>query len=213
MDDIIFDEGEIFFHNWTLSNKKKKIHKWIPPEPITIGQHFGICTFVTDDGEIVIQEAVYAEEIQAITYILDSRYKHKQNVHQKDLDPGTPVVARFHLDKKMYRAKIVKKSAENKYIINYLDFGNLEEVEAKYIHKKILCNEIPARATKLDPLKGLGPFSGSEIDFLHACLVERIVSCYVYDNETTCRLDNRDISNTLIDLRTLFVNGNFNVQT
>lgn len=92
---------------------------------------------------------------------------------------GQPCLARYHLDKKFYRGKVVDNSNQEILKVEFIDYGNVEDCVKSDLRRNVILGNIPCQANKfyLAKIKSPTPiWLTSTLDFIHGHIVGKICS-------------------------------------
>ncbi|KAM7308903.1 RING finger protein 17 isoform X2 [Ixodes scapularis] len=138
------------------------------------------------DEDAVIYVQVLGKDIElykAMKEALTDTYSELPAQQHKTLRLGQACVARYSLDEKYYRAKILN-SGEKGIEVRFVDYGTTEYVNPDFIFPELMFEDVPKLCIEVE-FYGLKPFSTSGrwpltvLDTLHYMLVEQNCSMVV----------------------------------
>ncbi|XP_026826166.1 RING finger protein 17 isoform X3 [Ooceraea biroi] len=191
--DIDFDNVKSTKHqDSTLTDKSSpiKFSNWLPAVEITEEVFYAIPTNVDNNCAIYLHPKKYnADMLHYIQTELQTHCKSiKVNV-QKEWKKGDVCLARYHHDKKWYRGRISENTGTTLQV-EFIDYGNVEECEMKYVTGDIKLGDIPIQCTKciisgLKPENPTGKWMMHDLDRIHALLVDKECKVTVLQREPT----------------------------
>lgn len=143
------------------------------------------------DEDAVIYVQVLGKDIEmykAMKEALTDTYSELPAQQHKTLRLGQACVARYSLDEKYYRAKILN-SGEKGIEVRFVDYGTTEYVNPDFIFPELMFEDVPKLCIEVE-FYGLKPFSTSGrwplavLDTLHYMLVEQNCSMVVKKQPT-----------------------------
>ncbi|GBP05518.1 RING finger protein 17 [Eumeta japonica] len=162
--------------------KSQKILDWLPPEDLTRNEFTGVPTYIDNDAVIYLYDICQQEDLDVMRDTLDECFK---NSVPKTADTywsvGQPCIARFYLDEKFYRGRVVAVNDENDTcFVHYVDYGNEEMCSVKDMRKRLILWKLPIQAHKC-VLSRVQPINEQwdrqTLDFIHKMVVEK--NCFV----------------------------------
>ncbi|XP_068230002.1 RING finger protein 17-like [Palaemon carinicauda] len=102
---------------------------------------------------------------------------------------GDPVIARFFLDQKWYRATVLRLLEKGKVLVQFVDYGNTDVVMLSDLRRNIVYDQVPVQCYKgilhrTEPRNLHGYWETEILDFLHKTIVEK--ECLVTVMEKPC---------------------------
>ncbi|XP_050723671.1 RING finger protein 17-like isoform X2 [Eriocheir sinensis] len=153
--------------------------KWMPPDLPTTLTFTATASYVDEEGSVFLQPKSNAATID---FIRESQTLMFNGSIPSDEDlcwrPGDPVVAKFHLDKKWYRATVIKATENGMVKVTFVDYGNPESVKVQEIRTHLINTDIPiqcikARLNNVVPIDDDGMWKRQLLDFMHLSLVDK----------------------------------------
>lgn len=124
--------------------------------------------------------------------------------------PGQACLVRYHVDKRFYRGIIQELTKDDEYIVQFIDYGNVESVKVPELLPYAPFPKLPRLAHKYR-IEGIcaktenGVYTTDVLDIIHVTIVEKIVSVRVSSSQLknpvklcSMRLGNIDVAQYLI---------------
>ncbi|XP_019698156.1 RING finger protein 17 isoform X2 [Harpegnathos saltator] len=177
-------ENELLDQNISAGISEKKLDcskmqsDWLPPVEIVEEVFHAIPTYVDNDGAVYLHSLKQnAQLINFIEYELESHFLSKEIKIEKNWEKGDICIAKYHINNKWYRGRVLKVSG-TLLQIEFVDYGNVEECNISCATKNIKMDHIPIQCTKC-VISGLSPETASgnwmlhDLDRLHFLLVDK----------------------------------------
>ncbi|XP_020288560.1 RING finger protein 17-like isoform X2 [Pseudomyrmex gracilis] len=154
------------------------ITSWLPPNTIEEDEFYAIPSYVDQQCAIYLRPHNANKQLQFIQRELKNHYKNVSKINTIQWKEGDICIARYHLDNQWYRGKIVK-NFENKLMVQYVDYGNIEECDLEDVTDNVRLGHIPIQCTKcviggLKSTTSNGKWRTCDLDQIHALLVDRV---------------------------------------
>merc|ERR1712142_750981 len=147
---------------------------WLPAALPASQEFLAVATHVDWEGNIyLIPEGINQDTLRIIGNVLDSKF---QGSSPRPVDKywrvGELAIARWDLDCKWYRAKVVSVNLnKNICTVQFVDYGTVEECMIEDMRKDLFMTEIPIQCfpLQMDTVKpGGDTWEQSVLDFLHS---------------------------------------------
>ncbi|RXG54134.1 RING finger protein 17, partial [Armadillidium vulgare] len=168
----------------------------LPPQPPLEKNFKAVVTYLELNGIVCLHPLESNERLSMMQKAHNLKFKDSQ-LTDKDLswDIGYYVVAKFHLDKMWYRAKVLDSKNDNGEVqVEFIDYGNVELVSVEDIRTDFPFMNIPVQCYKCS--LGLAPFGGVWTERLLLFFHE---ICVMKNHEVTV-LEESDVSPPLVKL-------------
>ncbi|XP_025267597.1 RING finger protein 17 isoform X2 [Camponotus floridanus] len=155
-----------------------KFSDWLPPIEIIEEVFHAIPTYVDNKCNVYLHSKKHNADI--LSYIESELQIHYQKVKIKKTKvwkAGDICIARYHQNKKWYRGRI-SKNLGNTLMVEFVDYGNVEECEIQHVTDDIRLGHIPIQSTKciisgLKPALLNGKWMIHDLDRIHALIVDQ----------------------------------------
>ncbi|XP_029662973.1 uncharacterized protein LOC115235369 isoform X2 [Formica exsecta] len=167
-----------------------KISDWLPPVEITEEVFHAIPTYV--DNKCIVYFHPKKNNADLLYYIeseLQTYYKNIKIKKEKVWKEGELCIAQYHHNKKWYRGRI-SKNLGNTVLVEFVDYGNVEECEIVHVTDYIRLGHIPIQSTKciISGLKTAcpnGKWMLHDLDRIHALLVDQECEISILQRQPT----------------------------
>lgn len=170
---------------------KAEINQYMKPEIIQKTVFTGYPTYVDHESIIYLHDdegKKYIDQINSnVENFLSSNEWKEHELNNCDIryssaeewKPGQACLARFHFDKKYYRAEIVSLLNNDCIQVRFVDYGNVEECDYMDLLNICVYPNVPIQARKykfygIKPLDNEPRYSTSVLDTMHKMIVEKI---------------------------------------
>jgi len=152
---------------------------WLPAALPASQEFLAVATHVDWEGNIyLIPEGINQDTLRIIGNVLDSKF---QGSSPRPVDKywrvGELAIARWDLDCKWYRAKVVSVNLnKNICTVQFVDYGTVEECMIEDMRKDLFMTEIPIQCfpLQMDKVKPVrDTWEQSVLDFLHSNIVDQ----------------------------------------
>lgn len=162
---------------------------WLPVVLPEVGASFeATATHVSMAGIIhLYSKHSGGEALKAISSMLQSQL---QNSEPRPCDTegwalGEPCFAKYYLDRKWYRAQVVKKHGNDRLSVLFIDYGNTDKVDSADLRRNIFADEIPIQSLacqlyNIVPLSESGQFPVKTLDWIHKQVVDKDCRIHVH---------------------------------
>ncbi|CAL1681712.1 unnamed protein product [Lasius platythorax] len=167
-----------------------KFSDWLPPVEITEEVFHAIPTYVDNKCAVYLHPKKHnADILHYIESELQIHYKDIKMKKEKKWKKGDLCIAQYHHDKKWYRGRIFK-TLGNILMVEFVDYGNVEECEMKHVTDYIRLGHIPIQCTKciisgLKPAISSGKWMLHDLDRIHALLVDQKCKVSILQRQPT----------------------------
>ncbi|KAM9716326.1 tudor domain-containing protein 1 [Menidia menidia] len=131
------DMVDTSLENFSCLSDGKDDNSWAqPPEPLptAVGDQFSVSvSYFRSPSEFIVQKASNAGIINNLEWKLREHCSQAAATENFRPAPGTVCCAQFSADKEWYRAKILAYSSKERVCVDYIDFGNSEEVDLGHL--------------------------------------------------------------------------------
>ncbi|XP_072153677.1 tudor domain-containing 6 [Bemisia tabaci] len=174
----------------TMQVKKKKKNAsasaqeismdWKPPAPLDDLELDIIPTFVDENNLIYFHELSREDTLKQIEQALLVQYKNSKPQPQDMFwYAGQLCIAQYHSNGLWYRGKIIKVTSDSTYQVQFVDYGNVEDVKASELRKRVFLTEVPTfcHVLALHNVRAVsedGRWQTNVLDFVHANVVEKV---------------------------------------
>ncbi|KAL9695296.1 hypothetical protein quinque_014581 [Culex quinquefasciatus] len=91
-------------------------------------------------------------------FLAQTRLRGQQGIIYLEQEPVVNALRKFHQDNKFYRAIVRKAISCRRYKVQFIDYGNIEEVDIADLRKNVNCGRVPIqmnsyRLTNVAPKK------------------------------------------------------------
>ncbi|KAM7362412.1 tudor domain-containing protein qin isoform 2-T4 [Cochliomyia hominivorax] len=200
---------EVAFHETTSQDVPTA---WLSSKIITKTLFSGYPTYIDFDCIVYLHEADDKKFLENITKKLTEIYgpmdthgmHHNYSINQ-------PCVVKYHIDGKYYRGIITDDiNSQSEWGVRFIDYGNVETVEAKDLRPFAPFPNLPAMANKyiidgIKPKDGADKFNTNDLDQIHAMIVTKLVSIRIPSTEMqnkikrcNMRLGAQDVASEII---------------
>lgn len=184
---------------------------WLQSKPIDKSIFAAIPTYVDYEAVIYLHDANDEAILNEIREIIMKTYGEYQlpKSFVPIYTPGQACLVRYHVDKRFYRG-IVQKRKKNDFIVQFIDYGNMESVKPHELLPFAPLPKLPRIAHKYR-IEGIraksenGAYTTDVLDIIHVTVVEKLVSIRVATEELqnpikacNMRLGNMDVAEYLI---------------
>lgn len=167
---------------------KAQTNQYKKPQIIQKTVFTGYPTYVDHEAVIYLHDDEGKKYIDQINYNIESFLKspewknHELNNCDKsaeDWKPGQACLARFHFDKKYYRAEILSILHSECIQVRFVDYGNVEECDYTGLLNICVYPKVPIQARKykfygIKPLDNASHYPTTVLDTMHKIIVEKI---------------------------------------
>ncbi|XP_071536637.1 RING finger protein 17-like isoform X2 [Panulirus ornatus] len=154
---------------------------WLPcPLPVTT-------TFTAIPSHVDSQGVVYLQPLsnaKTLELICETQTMQFSGSFPSDSDlcciPGDPVIARFHLDNKWYRATVVKLEENGEAEVQFVDYGNTETVKLHDLRRNMMYSHLPIQCYR-SKLHNINPVNLELIDVgvdVASLLTDKLETCH-----------------------------------
>uniref|UniRef100_A0A0C9Q8P8 RNF17_0 protein n=2 Tax=Fopius arisanus TaxID=64838 RepID=A0A0C9Q8P8_9HYME len=157
---------------------KEGLPSWLPPEKISEDQFTGLGQFVDWQAFVYLQTPEQDLKLKEINKIMQEFYSQDGDVTTiDDWSNGDLCIAQMHQFKTWHRAQIRGKK-NNHCVVCFIDYGNIEWVQPKYLRKKLMFEDVPTlihkcKISKMRPTHAYQQWTKLDLDRLHLILVDR----------------------------------------
>ncbi|KAL9694597.1 hypothetical protein quinque_013882 [Culex quinquefasciatus] len=91
------------------------------------------------------QGLIYLEQepvVNALRKVINAKFADS-SATDKFYSDNEPCIAKFHQDNKFYRAIVRKAISCRRYKVQFIDYGNIEEVDIADLRKNVNCGRVP----------------------------------------------------------------------
>ncbi|XP_038113589.1 uncharacterized protein LOC6054003 [Culex quinquefasciatus] len=91
------------------------------------------------------QGLIYLEQepvVNALRKVINAKFADSSATY-KFYSDNEPCIAKFHQDNKFYRAIVRKAISCRRYKVQFIDYGNIEEVDIADLRKNVNCGRVP----------------------------------------------------------------------
>ncbi|XP_053679221.1 uncharacterized protein LOC128730214 [Anopheles nili] len=165
----------------------ENISAW--PESIQIDkkEFVAIPTYVGNDGTIYLYDLMQEPILNRIRDVINE-YVQKNAPNDEDdktrnstFAPGQICLVKFHQDGLFYRGVIIDIIANERYHVQFVDYGNVENCSSEDIRREIVCGQVPVQINrfKLACIMPKGQhslsskWSQSALDACHRLIVQK----------------------------------------
>ncbi|XP_050456046.1 RING finger protein 17-like isoform X2 [Cataglyphis hispanica] len=167
-----------------------KFSDWLPPVEIIEEVFHAIPTYVDNKCNVYFHPKKHnADLLNYIESELQTLYKNIKIKKEKVWKEGELCIAQYHYNKKWYRGRI-SQILGNTLMVEFVDYGNIEECEMVQVTDYIRLSHIPIQATKciisgLKPACSNGKWMLHDLDRIHALLVDQECKMSVLQRQST----------------------------
>ncbi|KAK2584668.1 hypothetical protein KPH14_007012 [Odynerus spinipes] len=178
--------------NVSSASPSQNITDWLPALPMMKDHFIAIPTYVDHDGIIYLHPKRKGKfALKRIESALNDFYKKvKIRPCDREWKEGDICIAQYHVNKKWYRAKVLRILPDNKIEVQFVDYGNIEECVIGTIKKRIILGHIPIQCTRcviygLNPNNEEDQWNTEDLDKIHKLLVENECEVSVLERRDT----------------------------
>lgn len=163
------------------------LNQYIKPEQIPKTVFTGYPTYVDHEAVIYLHDDEGKKYIDQINFNIENFLKspewtkHELNTecNNDKWQPGLACLARFHFDKKYYRAEIVSILENDVAQVRFVDYGNIEECPFAELLYVCVYSMVPIQARKyklygIKPVNNESHHANNVLDTMHKIVVEKI---------------------------------------
>ncbi|XP_049303754.1 RING finger protein 17 [Bactrocera dorsalis] len=184
---------------------------WLQSKPINKSIFVAIPTYVDYEAIVYLHDAYDKDLLKHLREIIMKTYGEYEmpTTSIPVYTPGQACLVRYHVDKRLYRG-IVQKKKKDDFIVQFIDYGNVESVKLHDLLPFAPFPKLPRIANKYR-IEGIrakstdGVYTTDVLDIIHVTVVEKLVSIRVASAELqnpikacSMRLGNMDVAEYLI---------------
>merc|ERR1712179_382119 len=170
---------------------------WLPTSlPPSSKEFLAVATHVDWECNIyLLPEGFYQDTLRIVGNVLDSKF---QGSSPRPVDKywrlGERAIARWDLDGKWYRAKVMEVRSDM-CTVEFVDYGTVEECKVEDMRKDLFMTEIPVQCFpfQLSTVRPVGEKWGqSALDFLHSTIVDQTLHVMMTVTHSNDGVDEED---------------------
>uniref|UniRef100_A0AAG5DMW5 RING-type domain-containing protein n=1 Tax=Anopheles atroparvus TaxID=41427 RepID=A0AAG5DMW5_ANOAO len=139
----------------------KPVHAWLPAAPLEKTIFVGVPTYVGSDGSVFLHDVVHEPLLERIRSVIQKHVASNPDGRGTRFAVGKACLARFHLDGQFYRATVKQELGDDRYLVTFVDYGNVEECTCTDLLPAAVCGAVPVQALQVR-LSGVTPKEGKE---------------------------------------------------
>ncbi|KAL1399532.1 hypothetical protein pipiens_008146, partial [Culex pipiens pipiens] len=159
-----------------ITDEHTPIDRWLPAKPIDKTIFVGKPSYVDNNGVIYLHDMEQEPVLNALRKVINAKFADS-SATDKFYSDNEPCMAKFHQDNKFYRAIVRKAISCRRYKVQFIDYGNIEEVDIADLRKNVICGRVPIqmnryRLTNVAPKEG-NTWPTEVLDTLHSLIVDK----------------------------------------
>lgn len=187
------------------------IAEWLPAEAIEKTVFTAYPTYVDYDAIVYMHDSEKHGLLNGMRKKINDQFDlGPATAIDEKWAPGQPCLARYHLDRFLYRATVQKLLSNNKFEVRFVDYGNVEVCEIIDLYRMTAFPNIPIQAVPfiidgIRPKAGQEVFNTTTLDLIHGSIVDKLCGIRIPNGEhnkkikkCSIRFENNDLASYLI---------------